>query len=70
MPKRVASWHSGSESRGKGELVLLGGEVVLAAGLGGNGYEEGAALPERGVKVAPDFEFGDAVGVPAAAKKI
>ena len=52
------------------EAVLLEGEVVLARGLGGDGDEECAALAELGVEVAPGFEFGDAVGVPAAAEEV
>ena len=50
--------------------MLLEGEVVLAGGLGGDGNEEGAAFAELGVEVAPGFEFGDAVGVPAAAEEV
>jgi hypothetical protein len=50
--------------------VLLEGEVVLASGLRGDGNEEGAALAELSMKVAPGFEFGDAVGIPTAAEEI
>src|SRR5882757_10272640 len=52
------------------KAVLLEGEVVLAGGLGGDGYEEGVASSEFGLEVAPGFEFGDAVGVPAAAEEV
>ena len=55
---------------GKAQGVLLGGEVVLAAGLGRDGDEEGSAPTNRGVEVAPEFELGDAVGIPAAAEKL
>ncbi len=60
----------GSESRGIVEAVLLEGEVVLAGGLGGDGDEERVASAEFGLEVAPGFEFGDAVGVPAAAEEV
>ncbi len=52
------------------QAVLLEGEVVLASGLGGDGDEDGASLAELRVEVAPGFEFGDAVGVPAAAEEV
>src|SRR5258708_4378377 len=54
----------------EGQVVLLDGEVVLAGGLGGDGDEQGSALAELGVEVAPGFELGDAVGAPAAAKEV
>ncbi len=50
--------------------MLLEGEVVLAGGLGGDGDEEGVASAEFGLEFAPGFEFGDAVGVPAAAEEV
>ncbi len=52
------------------EVVLLGGEVVLAAVLRGDGDEDGAAGADGGVEVAPGFELGDAVGIPAAAEEL
>ena len=58
----------GKEWEGKG--MLLEGEVVLAGGLGGDGDEECVALSELRVEVAPGFQFGDAVGVPAAAEEV
>ncbi len=50
--------------------VLLEGEVVLAGGLRGDGDEECAAFADFGVEVAPGFEFGDAVRIPAAAEEV
>ena len=52
------------------QAVLLVGEVVLAGGLGGDADEEGSFFAELGVEVAPGFEFGDAVGVPAASEEV
>jgi hypothetical protein len=52
------------------QAVLLVGEVVLAGGLGGDADEDAAFFAEVGVEVAPGFEFGDAVGVPAAAEEV
>ena len=60
---------AGVGEEGEGKLVLLGGEVVLAAVLRGDGDEDGAAGADGGVEVAPGFELGDAVGVPAAAEE-
>ena len=37
----------------EGQAVLLDGEVVLAGGLGGDGDEQGSALAELGVEIAP-----------------
>ena len=37
----------------EGEGVLLEGEVVLARGLGGDGYEEGSAAADLGLEFAP-----------------
>jgi len=61
---------TGVGEQGEVERVLLEGEVVLAGGLGGDGDEECAALAELGVEFAPGFEFGDAVGAPAAAEEV
>ena len=36
----------------------------------GDADDEGAAFAEGGIEVAPGFEFGDAVGAPAAAEEI
>jgi hypothetical protein len=52
------------------QAMLLEGEVVLASRLRGDRDEDGAASAEVGVKVAPGFEFGDAVGIPAATKEV
>jgi len=38
--------------------------------LGGDGDEQGVAPAEFGLEFAPGFEFGDAVGVPAAAEEL
>jgi len=50
--------------------VLAGGEVGLALGLRRDANDQGAALAEGGIEVAPGFELGDAVGAPAAAEEI
>jgi hypothetical protein len=60
---------AGVGEQGIGEAVLLEGEVVLAGGLGRDGDEERAAAAEVRAEVTPGFEFGDAVGVPAAAEE-
>src|ERR1700677_2664400 len=52
------------------QAVLLEGEVVLAAGLGRDADEDCTIPAQLGVQVAPGFEFGDAVGVPAAAEEV
>jgi hypothetical protein len=52
------------------ETVLLEGEVVLTGGLGRDGDEEAPTFAEIGVKVAPRFQFSDAVGVPTAAEEV
>ena len=54
----------------EGEGVLLEGEVVLARGLGGDGYEEGSTAADLGLEFAPGFELGDAVGTPAASEEV
>ena len=53
-----------------GQAVLLESESVLASGLGGDGDEDGAALAEVCVEIAPGFEFGDAVGIPTATEEV
>ena len=55
---------------GEGQAVLAGHEVALALGLRADGDHEGFALAEGAVEVAPGFEFGDAVGAPAAAEEL
>jgi len=54
----------------KSEVVLLGGEAVLAFGLRGDGHDKGAGAAEIGKEIAPGFELGNAVRTPAAAKEI
>ena len=54
----------------KPQAVLVEREDVLAQGLRGDGDEERIATADFGVQVAPGFEFGDAVGVPAAAEEV
>jgi len=55
---------------GEGKSVLAGHEVALPLGLRADGDHEGFALAERAVEIAPGFEFGGAVGTPAAAEKL
>jgi hypothetical protein len=52
------------------QAVLLVGKAVLASGLGGDADEDGTFLAEVGVEVAPGFELGDAVRVPATAEEV
>ena len=52
------------------EAVLLEGEVVLTGGLGRDGYEERSASAQVGVEIAPGFEFGDAVRIPATTEEV
>ena len=51
------------------QAVLLESESVLTGGLRGYGDEDGAALAEVGVQIAPGFEFGDAVRIPTATEE-
>jgi hypothetical protein len=60
---------AGVGEEGKGKAVLLEGEIVLACGLGGDGYKESTKFAEFGVQIAPSFQLGDAVGIPAAAEE-
>jgi len=60
----------GVMEQGEGKAVLLGGEVGLALGFGADGDEQGAALADLAVEVAPGFKLGDAVGAPAAAEEL
>lgn len=55
---------------GEGQAVLADHEIALAFGLRCNRHEESAVLAEFAVEVAPGFEFGDAVGAPAAAEEL
>ena len=50
--------------------MLLEGEAVLAGGLGRDADEESGSFSELSVEVAPGFEFGDAVGIPAATEEV
>src|SRR3984885_2465230 len=52
------------------QAVLFERESVLTSGLRGYGDEDGAALAEVGVQIAPGFEFGDAVGIPTATEEV
>jgi len=51
------------------EAVLVKHEDVLARSLRGDGDEERAAAADLGVQIAPGFEFGDAVRIPAATEE-
>jgi hypothetical protein len=61
---------AGVGEKREAQAVLLEREIVLAGGLGGDADEDGALFAELGVEVAPGFELGDAVGVPAAAEEV
>ena len=50
--------------------MLVEGEAVLASSLRRDSDEDGAAFAEIGVKVAPGFEFRDAVWIPAPTKEV
>jgi hypothetical protein len=54
----------------EGDAVLAGGEVALTLGLGRDADDQGAALAQTRVQVAPGLELGDAVGAPASAEEI
>ena len=50
--------------------MLLEGEVILARGLGGDGYEEGSAATDLGLEFSPGLELGDAVGTPTTSEEV
>ena len=52
-----------------GEVVVLGGEVVLARELGGDGDQQRTFFANGGESRLPGFELGHAVGAPASAKE-
>jgi len=64
----------GEDGAGVGEereaqVVLLGGEVVLAGELGRDADEECALFADLGKGLLPGFELGHAVGAPAASEE-
>ena len=61
---------AGIRKNGECERVLLDEEIVLARELRADGDEQRAAFANFRVERLPGFEFGDAVGAPAAAEKI
>ena len=65
----VGEHGAGVGEEGIGEVVVLGGEVVLAGKLGGDGDEECALFADGGEGGLPGFELGHAVRAPAAAEE-
>jgi len=68
--KSLCDGGAGVGEQGVLQAVLLESEGVLASGLRRDGDEDGAAFAEVGVQVAPRFEFGDAVRIPAATEEV
>jgi len=60
---------AGVGEQGIGEVVVLGGEVVLARELRRDGDQQCALFADGGESGLPGFELGHAVGAPAAAKE-
>lgn len=61
---------AGVGEQGKGQLVLLEGETILAGGLRGDGDEQGSALAKLRLQALPGFQLGDTVRTPATAEEI
>ena len=60
---------AGVREQGKGEVVVLRGEVVLAGELGGDRDQECSLFADLGERGLPSFELGHAVGAPAASEE-
>jgi hypothetical protein len=66
----VGETGAGVGEDGKGEVVVLDGEVILALELWGNGDEQGSTIADGGEGRLPGFELSHAVGTPAATEEV